>query len=314
MSIINNSVELGETLKNLLSEPKLSRKLILELHDQMERTLIMANNEAIIDRHPGWILCEGHRAAELYLCRNWRRSVKLGDEKERLQVLAEQMKKDFFAAQNERVDLELVEKIMRDLDEQDHFTEKVLGNGLLLILSAGCAHRRFSALCRPYIYQDDSFSCDVYLFQRTVEDRSTSWGSILLHELGHILNLRLTGDISVVPDDFLSFAEWFFPDLSTKYRASARSFSPTALRWVSPAGRAWNAMTRFPIFRRSASNCLTYICGQKSPDYKKIHTNKHIFAKPVIGFRPVTGFCFLSEHRIRHLTFMLISNIKCAWK
>ena len=224
MDAINNLIELREIMEILLSEQKLSQNLISNLHDQVERTLIMAANEAIIDRHPGWIVCEGHRAAELYLCRNWRRSGKLEDEKERLRVLAEQMKKDFFAAQNERVDLELVEKIMRDLDEQDHFTEKVLGNGLLLILSAGCAHRRFSALCRPYIYQDDSFSCDVYLFQRTLEDRSTSWGSILLHELGHVLNLRLTGDISVVPDDFLSFAEWFFPGLSTKYRASAPEF------------------------------------------------------------------------------------------
>ena len=52
----------------------------------------------------------------------------------------------------------------------------------------------------------------------------TSWGSILLHELGHVLNLRLTGDISAAPDDFLSFAEPFFPGLSTKYRTSAPEF------------------------------------------------------------------------------------------
>lgn len=224
MIMPENFVELRETLKILLSEEKLSQKLVSELHDQVECTLTMAANEAIIDRHPGWIVCEGRRAAELYLCRNWRRSGKLEDEKERLQVLAEQMKKDFTATQNERIDLGLVEKIMRDLDEQDRFTAKVLSGEQLLILSAGCTHRRFSALCRPYIYQDDSFSCDIYLFQRTVEDRSTSWGSILLHELGHVLNLRLTGDISVVPDDFLSFAEHFFPGLSTKYRASAPEF------------------------------------------------------------------------------------------
>ena len=224
MTASDNFVDLRTTLEILLSEQRLSQKLISELHDEVERTLIMANNEANIDRHPGWIICEGHRAAELYLCRNWRRSGKLADEKERLQVLAEQMKKDFIAVQNKKVDLKLVEEIIRNLDEQDQFTAKVLGGEQLLILSAGCAHRCFSALCRPYIYQDDSFSCDIYLFQRTAEDRSTSWGSILLHELGHVLNLRLTGDISVVPDDFQSFAERFFPGLSTKYRASAPEF------------------------------------------------------------------------------------------
>ncbi len=222
--MLKNFVELRETLEILLSEQKISQKFISELHDQVERALILTANAAIIDRHPGWIVCEGHWAAELYLCRNWRRSGKLGDEKERLRAIAEQMKNDFIAAQNERVDLGMVKKIMWNLDEQDHFTEKVLGGQQLLILSAGCAHQRFSALCRTYIYQDDSFSCDVYLFQRTAGDRSTSWGSILLHELGHVLNLRLTGDISVVPDDFLSFAEWFFPGLSTKYRTSAPEF------------------------------------------------------------------------------------------
>lgn len=88
MIMPENFVELRETLKILLSEEKLSQKLVSELHDQVECTLTMAANEAIIDRHPGWILCEGRRAAELYLCRNWRRSGKLEDEKERLQVLA----------------------------------------------------------------------------------------------------------------------------------------------------------------------------------------------------------------------------------
>lgn len=129
MVCINNFIELSKTLEILLSEQELSQKLISELHDQVERTLIMANNEAIIDRHPGWIMCEGNRAAELYLCRNWRRSGKLEDEKERLQVLVGQMKKDFIATQNEKIALRPFEKIMRDLNEQDHFTEKILGKG-----------------------------------------------------------------------------------------------------------------------------------------------------------------------------------------
>lgn len=99
---INNFIELKENLEIPLAEQNLSHELISGLHDQVEHTLIMAANEAIIDGHPDWIICEGRRAAELYLCRNWRRSGQLEDEKARLRVLAEQMKKDFIAAQNER--------------------------------------------------------------------------------------------------------------------------------------------------------------------------------------------------------------------
>ena len=39
-----------------------------------------------------------------------------------------------------------------------------------------------------------------------------------------VLNLSLTGNISIVPEDFFPFGELFFPSLSTEYRNQAPEF------------------------------------------------------------------------------------------
>lgn len=141
----------------------------------------------------------------------------------KLNMLVDQMKSDFFPSESEQLSAASIEGILCYLDQQDHYSERVLKNGKLMILSAGCSHRQFDALSRPRIYQDNSFCCDIYLFHRK-KNETSSLESILLHELGHVLNLSLTGDISAVPEDFFSFGEMFFPGLSTTYRKQAPEF------------------------------------------------------------------------------------------
>ena len=56
------------------------------------------------------------------------------------------------------------------------------------------------------------------------KNENSSLDSILLRGLGHVLNLSLTGDIAVVPEDFFSFGEMSFLGLSTTYRDQAPEF------------------------------------------------------------------------------------------
>ena len=42
---------------------------------------------------------------------------------------------------------------------------------------------------------------------------------MFLHELGHVLNVRLTGDLTLAPPAFLEFGESFFPGLSDRHRS-----------------------------------------------------------------------------------------------
>ena len=50
-------------------------------------------------------------------------------------------------------------------------------------------------------------------------DKHSTPESMFLHELGHVLNVRLTGDLTLAPPAFLEFGEPFFPGLSDRHRS-----------------------------------------------------------------------------------------------
>lgn len=220
---VDNFYELASVLARLLSQNPPERAKLKKLYDHVEQTYISAMKGAILDKHPQWCVQGHQRAAELYLYQNWPHSEMGKDILSSLNMLVGQMKSDFSLSEGEQLSMASIESILCYLDQQDHYSEKVLKSGKLMILSAGCSHRKFDALSRPRIYQDDSFCCDIYLFHRKKNENS-SLESILLHELGHVLNLSLTGDISAVPEDFFTFGELFFPGLSTIYREQAPEF------------------------------------------------------------------------------------------
>ena len=157
-----------------------------------------------------------------------------------------------------------IESILSHLDQQVRYSEKVLKNGNLMILPAGCSHLQFDALSRPRIYQDDSFCCDIHLLHRK-GDKNSSLESILLHELGHVLNLSLTGDISAVPEDFFTFGELFFPGPGTTYREQAPEFFAHCFQWVSPADLSFSNMMRSQQLNRSTRDCLTPVWNPQLP-------------------------------------------------
>lgn len=219
----NNFCELASVLAGWLSQGSLTKMNVKKIYDHMEQTYISAVRGATLDKHFRWCAQSHHRATELYLYQNWPRGEQGKGLVSKLNMLAGQMKLDFLPSEGEQLPVESVERILHYLDQQDHYSDKVLKNGKLMILSAGCSHHQFDALSRPRIYQDNSFCCDIYLFHRRKGEKS-SLESILLHELGHVLNLSLTGDISKVPEDFFTFGELFFPGLSTSYREQAPEF------------------------------------------------------------------------------------------
>ena len=61
-------------------------------------------------------------------------------------------------------------------------------------------------------------SVDIFL-PYILRDKIATPESIFLHELGHVVNVRLTGDVTQAPPAFLDFGEPFFPGLSTKHRS-----------------------------------------------------------------------------------------------
>lgn len=219
----NNFHKLAGTLADLLSPGQCTERELKKVYRHVELTYISAMKGAILGKHPQWCVQSHQRATELYLYQNWPHGETGKCLISKLNILVEQMKSDFTPSEGEQMTVASIEKVLRHLDQQDHYSEKVLKNGNLMILVAGCSHCQFNALSKPRIYQDDSFCCDIYLFHRK-KGENASLESIFLHELGHVLNLSLTGDIAAVPEDFFTFGELFFPGLSMTYRNQAPEF------------------------------------------------------------------------------------------
>ena len=88
----------------------------------------------------------------------------------------------------------------------------------MLVFLPDCGHQTYDAFCRPYVFDNRAVVCDIFL-PYILRDKLATPESIFLHELGHVLNVRLTGDIAQAPPAFLDFGEPFFPGLSTKHRS-----------------------------------------------------------------------------------------------
>lgn len=156
----NTFCELASALAGLLSQDPQEKVKTKKLYNHIEQTYISAMKGTILDKHPRWCVQGHQRAAELYLYQNWPHDETGRHLVSKLDMLVDQMKLDFLPSEGEQLSVTSIESILSYLDQQDNYSEKVLKNGKLMILSAGCSHRQFDALSRPHIYQDDSFFCN----------------------------------------------------------------------------------------------------------------------------------------------------------
>lgn len=104
------------------------------------------------------------------------------------------------------------------LDQDFNFSRKVLAPEPMLVFLPDCGHRTYDAFCSPCLLDNDAVTCDIFL-PRILRDKSSTPESMFLHELGHVLNVRLTGDLTLAPSAFLEFGELFFPGLSDRHRS-----------------------------------------------------------------------------------------------
>ena len=110
--------------------------------------------------------------------------------------IADHLQQDYFCADGPQITAQEVAHILSTLDKHYDFSRKVLGDTLLYLLLPN------DALCRPYTTPDGQWTCDIIL-PHIQRDTKTNPGSILLHELGHLLNLKLTGSLLVLPELFV---------------------------------------------------------------------------------------------------------------
>lgn len=193
---------LGDYLKEQATCPDLKQAECKQLYAALEERCQHHCFDSMLYEHRNWFICEGTDAVYIYLYRNWCYQRSLKANRDCLLEIADHIQQDFFCAGGPQITAQEVTHILSTLDECYDFSQKVLGDALLYLLLPNDAHRSFDALCRPYSTTDGQITCDI-IMPHIQRDTKTHPGSMLLHELWHLLNIKLTDSLLVVPDIFV---------------------------------------------------------------------------------------------------------------
>ena len=211
-------VDLPAYLTSLLESPSISANGLRQLHRSLEETWERVSVDSFLAGHPYWSICTGKTACQLFLYRPWRLCRGREQNLEQIRLILEHLQSEFVPADGPQITPHSAERLLRLLDQDCNFSRKVLAPEPMLVFLPDCGHRTYDAFCIPYLLDNDAVTCDIFL-PRILRDKHSTPESMFLHELGHVLNVRLTGDLTLAPPAFLEFGEPFFPGLSDRHRS-----------------------------------------------------------------------------------------------
>ena len=158
--------------------------------------------DSLLYKQRNWQICKDTSAVYTYLYRNWTYQSSLKANRDYLLEIADHIQQDYFCSEGPQITVQDATYILSALDNQYDFSRRIIGDSFLHLLLPNDAHKSYDAFCRPYSTPDGQITCDIIMPQIQRDIKSTP-GSMLLHELGHLLNIKLTGSLKVVPDLFV---------------------------------------------------------------------------------------------------------------
>lgn len=195
-------MSLGNYLKEQASRPDLKQSECKQLYTALEERCQRHYLNGLISIHKNWYICDGVDAVCTYLYRNWRFQRNIKANRDYLLKIAEHIYQDFFCADGPQLTMQEATHILSVIDESYSFSKKTLGSTPLLLLLPNDAHQTYDAICRPYASPDGEVIFDI-IMPHIQRDVKTQPGSMLLHELGHLLNIKLTGSLQIIPELFI---------------------------------------------------------------------------------------------------------------
>lgn len=172
-----------------------------QLHQELRARYEQQIMEAFIDHHPGWSVVEGNAACMMYLYRNWAFAEKTEENAAQLKALADDLIENYEDCEEEFLTAELATEAMGIADRVYNFSQRVLKGQFLFIFLFQAKHEKEDSFCRCMNMTDGSVVADIYMLVPHIDYEATPQ-SMFLHELGHCVNIAMTGNPEVVPDDF----------------------------------------------------------------------------------------------------------------
>lgn len=156
---------------------------------------------AFLDGHPTWSIVPGGIAYTLLLYHNWSFSRDRTENARQMTVMSQEIEQHYFDTEKMPISMQAAETVMRAVERVYLFSRYIWKEHHTLIFLLSATHKTEDSFCRCYQSTDGKMQADIYLLVPH-KDLSATPQSILLHEIGHIINLALTGTMKVQPDDF----------------------------------------------------------------------------------------------------------------
>lgn len=199
MNTIKNLSELAVYLKQVVAT--YSQHDYGQLHQELRARYEQMIMEAFMERRPGWSVVEGNAACMMYLYRNWSFSRKTKENAAQLTALADDLIENYEKCEEKFLTADVAIETMRIADRVYNFSQRILKDQHLFIFLFQARHRKEDSFCRCMNMTDGSVAADIYMLIPHKDHEATPQ-SMLLHELGHCVNIVLTGDPETPPEDF----------------------------------------------------------------------------------------------------------------
>ena len=172
-----------------------------QLHQELSARCDQLIMEAFMDRHPGWSVVEGNAACMMYLYRNWSFSRRVEENVAQLSALANDITENYDDCDDSFLTAEVAAETMKVAERVYDFSKRVLCKQHLFIFLFHAKHRTEDSFCRCMNMTDGSVAADIYMMIPH-KDLEATPQSMFLHELGHCVNIALTGNPETPPEDF----------------------------------------------------------------------------------------------------------------
>ena len=172
-----------------------------QLHQELRARYEQQIMEAFMNRHPGWSVVEGNAACMMYLYRNWSFSRRAKENAARLTAVANDLIENYEECDDTFLTADTAVESMGVADRIYDFSLRVLKGQHLFIFLFAARHQQEDSFCRCMTMSDGGLAADIYMLIPHKDHEATPQ-SMLLHELGHCVNIALTGDPEVPPEDF----------------------------------------------------------------------------------------------------------------
>ena len=199
MNTIKKLSELAAYLKQVVAT--YSQYDYGQLHQELRARYEQMIMEAFIERRPGWSVVEGNTACMMYLYRNWAFAEKAEENVAQLTALAEDLIENYEECEEKFLTTDAATETMRIADRVYNFSQRILKDQHLLIFLLQARHRKEDSFCRCMNMTDGSVAADIYMMIPHKDYEATPH-SMFLHELGHCVNIALTGDPATPPENF----------------------------------------------------------------------------------------------------------------